>query len=71
MFLTPAEIAELTKKQRCKAQRMVLNALGINHKVRPDGSLLVLRTHVEKELGGVPAGKTKKAQEPNWEMVNA
>lgn len=71
MFLTPAEIAELTRKQRCNAQRMVLNALGIQYKVRPDGSLLVLRTHVEKELGGAPTGKSKKAQEPNWEMVNA
>lgn len=51
MFLTEEEIRELTnRKQRC-SQAMVLRALGITHKVRADGSLVVLRAHVEQELG--------------------
>jgi hypothetical protein len=72
MFLTADEIENLTAKQRRAAQRVVLNALGIQHKVRPDGSLAVLRSHVEREFGGaLPAGAAKKPQEPNWDMVNA
>ncbi len=50
----------------------MLNALGITHKVRSDGSLLVLRSHVEKELGGAPTTKSKaKTFEPNWDGANA
>ncbi len=42
MFLTEAEIRDLTKKQRCDSQRRELDFLGIPYKVRRDGSLLVL-----------------------------
>lgn len=67
MFLTKEELIELTHKHRRAAQCAVLNAMGIRHKVRPDGSVLVLRTYVEKELGdGQPAEKAKKEKEPNW-----
>lgn len=51
MFLTPEEIAELTDRVQRRAQRSVLNFMGIEHKVRPDGSLVVARAHVEKTLG--------------------
>lgn len=67
MFLTPEEIAELTGKQRRGAQRAVLNALGIQHKERPDGSLLVAREHVLQQFGAAAEGvKLKKEKEPNW-----
>lgn len=71
MFLTPEEIIEMTDRQQRAAQRAVLNALGIIHKVRPDGSLAVLRTHVEREFGGAPTGaKAKAACEPNWDALS-
>lgn len=72
MILTPDEITELTLKKHRAAQRAVLNALGIQHKVRPDGSLVVSRSHVEKELGADALSKTKKRTQPNWgAMENA
>ena len=43
MILTDAELVELTKKQRFKAQAKVLIALSIPYKFRPDGSLVVYR----------------------------
>lgn len=69
MLLTDAEIAELTKKHRRPAQRKALNAMGVTHKVRPDGSLAVLRSHVEKLLGGTPAAKVAREQEPEWSAM--
>ena len=52
MFLTDDEVKELTGKSRRASQVKVLNSLGIIHKIRPDGSLLILRSHVEQLLGG-------------------
>lgn len=66
MFLTAEEIAELTNKTHRKSQRTVLNALGIAYKVRPDGTLLVARAHVLKELGVAEDKKKAKDAEPNW-----
>lgn len=72
MFLTEDEVKEMTGRVQHQAQAKMLNTLGITHKVRSDGSMLVLRAHVEKELGGGPAGKSKKKEiEPNWDMANA
>lgn len=72
MFLTEEEIKDLTQRVQHQAQAKMLNALGLTHKVRSDGSLLVLRSHVEKELGGAPAARSKaKVVEPNWDGVNA
>ena len=71
MFLTAEEIAELTARTQRRAQRRVLNFMGIEHKVRPDGSLVVARAHVEKQLGAsLPAAKMKDV-EPDWGAINA
>lgn len=51
MLLTADEIEALTGKQRRSAQRAVLVALGVPFKVRPDGSLVVLRAAAEAALG--------------------
>lgn len=67
MFLTPDEIVALTNRKNRPAQRTVLNHLGIQHKVRPDGSLVVLRSHVEDALG--KESKHNKAPEPNWSAI--
>ena len=53
MFLTRDEVKEMTGQKRA-AQAKVLNSMGIAHKVRPDGTLLVLRSHVIEQLGGNP-----------------
>lgn len=72
MFLTEDEIADLTKRVQHKSQRTVLNALGIVHKVRPDGSLVVSREHALQVLGVKEIKRTAKEKEPNWgAMANA
>jgi hypothetical protein len=67
-FLEPNEISELTDKVRRPSQIKVLNSMGIEHKVRPDGSVAILRAHITKVFGGAPdsARKTNKTVEPNW-----
>jgi len=66
LFLDTNELSELTGRVRRQAQRGALNFMGIEHKVRPDGSLVVAREHVEK-LFGVPAlnAKPPKQQGPD------
>ena len=71
MLLNDAEIADLTHRTRHRAQAVVLRAMGIEHKQRPDGSLVVLRAHVEHLLGGTTPAKVSKAQEPDWDSINA
>lgn len=70
MFLTDDELHELTGRQRRDAQVKVLRFMGIDHKVRPDGSVVVLKAHVDKALGGT-ADKIPKVKrvEPNWSGV--
>ena len=41
------ELAALTDRERPSAQARVLARLGIPHRTRPDGSLIVLRYHLE------------------------
>lgn len=72
MFLDEDEVKQLTKRIQHQAQAKMLRSLGLTFKIRSDGSLLVLRAHVEKELGGASDGKRiKKEVEPNWDMANA
>lgn len=47
MILSEEEIVVLTKKSRHAWQARELDFLGIPYKPRSDGSLLVLRIHVE------------------------
>lgn len=70
LFLTPEEIQELTGKEKRNAQIRALNKMGIIHKVRADGSPVVLESHVNKVLGGVVQA-THKESEPNWGGMNA
>ena len=43
--------------------------MGIEHKLRPDGSVAVLRAHVERALGLNEAVKNMKTIEPNWSAL--
>jgi hypothetical protein len=52
----------LTGRKQRLSQVMVLRALGLTHKVRPDGSLVVLRAHVEHELGGKLTAREREAE---------
>lgn len=54
MILTEAQLIDLTQKQRPSAQARVLGHAGIPYRARPDGSLIVLRIHVET-IEGQPA----------------
>lgn len=52
MFLDHKELIELTGKRYRDAQLKQLRSMGIQHKIRGDGRPVVLKSHVEKILGG-------------------
>lgn len=51
MFLTRAEVEALTARQRTDAQAHELDLMGVTHKRRTDGSVVVLRALVEHLFG--------------------
>ncbi len=59
-FLTSEELAELTRRKHRDAQMRVLHFMGIEHKLRPDGSVVVSRAHIESALGGPVASAVPK-----------
>lgn len=63
MFLEPDELATLTGKVQPGAQSKALSMMGIEHRRRPDGKVIVLRSALEPEL------KPSKAVEPAFENV--
>lgn len=69
LFLTDEDLFGLTQRKRRDAQVKVLRFLGINHRVRPDGSIAILKEHVAKELGGTVEKKKVKRVEPDWSGV--
>lgn len=70
MFLTQNEIKELTNRLARSAQSRALNSLGIEHKFRPDGSIVVLRAHAVQTLGGGATLTARpKKTEPNWNCL--
>jgi hypothetical protein len=68
MFLTKEELAGLTGRTQSAAQVRVLRFMGIEHRTRPDGSVAVLRGHVEKSLGGSSVEVKQREFEPNWSV---
>ena len=70
-FYSYDDLVQLTGKKRHSTQRAELNKLGIVHKVRSDGSLLVLRSHVEQLLGGNATPAKKPEPVPNWDAMYA
>lgn len=71
MFLTEEEIKELTHYELRKYQAIALRSMGIEHRIRPDGSLAVLRSHVDKIMGGGLDVTHTQEVEPNWDGINA
>ena len=73
MFLTSEEVIDLTHKKHRSAQICALRCMGIEHRIRPDGSVAVLRSYIEKILGAGDSnnGRIKPEIEPNWSAVDA
>jgi len=74
MFLSQEEMIELTGCQRQSAQLRALRFMGIEHRQRADGSLVVLRGHVEQAMGlraiSEKADPSKKQKnKPNWGAI--
>lgn len=68
-FLTEEEVQALTERKVRRAQVSVLNSMGIEHRVRPDGSVAILRAHIIKVFdGGNTQSKTKEVV-PNWDAI--
>jgi hypothetical protein len=67
-FLTKEEVIEMTGRVQRAAQTRELTSMGVIHKLRSDGSALVLRAHVEQLLGYQAPDKPKEPPhfEPNW-----
>ncbi|WP_370634329.1 DUF4224 domain-containing protein [Methylophilus sp. Leaf408] len=70
---TTSPAQPLTGNKRSDAQARSLNHMGIEHKSRPDGSVVVLRAHVEKVLGLKATSQSIKPVDDkiNWDAVRA
>lgn len=70
LLLSLPEVEELTQARRRKSQISALCQMGIEHKVRPDGSIAVLRKHVEEILSGREySTRRERNSEPDWTQV--
>ena len=68
LFLTQDEMVELTGFRYRSKQVIALRMMGIEHKIRADGRVLVLRKHIE-ELFGLRKRKERVQQwTPSWEL---
>ena len=70
MFLNDEDLQFLTGAGRRDARVRALRATGIEHRVRPDGRTIVLRSHVEELLGARPKANVH-SMEPDWSAVRA
>lgn len=67
MFLNDEELTELTRKRQNAARIRVLNAIGVQHKIRPDGTIAVLLAHVERVFGEKAGRQTAESSwKPSW-----
>jgi hypothetical protein len=64
LCLTAKEVEMLTGRSRPSAQRRALQHMAIDHKQRPDGSIVVLRSVLDAVLG---IGHATRRTEPNWD----
>lgn len=69
-FLSLEEVVALTNRKVRSAQVKALKAMGIEHRVRPDGSVAILRGHITKVFDGSTETQTRqKAMTPNWDAM--
>ena len=69
MILTEDEIRVLTGRRFRAAQARALRFMGIEHKIRPDGSIAVLRAHAEQVMGLQHTGRATVDVESNWSAM--
>ncbi len=70
MFLTPEELVELTHAKRRDTQIRALRMMGIEFKLRPNGTPAVLRSHIEKVFGGVQTQAPVIGNLPNFAALD-
>lgn len=68
-FLDAAGLYKLTGKRRRDAQLRELVFMGVTHKVRSDGSIAVLASHVQWLFGEAQARLAGRHIEPNWDAL--
>ncbi|AIP31195.1 hypothetical protein DR64_797 [Paraburkholderia xenovorans LB400] len=66
MFLTNKELVELTDRRQRASQASVLRAMGIEHRIRPDGRVIVLREHVKQQFGARADKHAEPAEAFDW-----
>lgn len=72
LLLSPKDICDLTGRRRRNAQVRALRSMGIEHRVRPDGSVAILKAHIDKIFGGLDNLYAKQiTEEPYLEELNA
>lgn len=63
IVLTDAEIRDVTRKKRPSAQVRALRSMGIAHRMRPDGTVMVLRSSLQDEA----SPSVEQESEINWD----
>ncbi len=69
MILDRHELIALTGRERRDAQIRALRYMGIEHRVRPDGTVAVLKAHVQQSLGLKAPVDAIKESEPDWSAI--
>lgn len=69
MFLTQAELAELTERKRKGEQIAWLKANGYHFATGANGHAKVLREHVQARLCGGSVTSAPVTLEPNWSAM--
>ncbi len=69
-FLSAEEVRALTERRARAAQSRALKTMGIEHRVRPDGSIAILRAHIYKVFDGDSSTRSQpKVIQPNWDAI--
>jgi hypothetical protein len=68
-FLSEEEVRDLTNRIPKNAQVRALKSMGIEHRIRPDGSVAILRAHIFKVFDGDQAQAKQIAVQPNWDAM--
>lgn len=72
LCLSYLEVCQLTGKKTRLAQVRVLRFMGIEHRVRPDGRVMVLHSHLQKVLDGESVKmRIFENVEPDWSVFDA
>lgn len=73
IVLTKDEVEALTGRHRKDAQIKALRFMGIEHRVRPDGTVAVLKAHIDQILGATTSSPRQRnlRSEPNWAALDA